>query len=52
MSNTEFGGTEASAETLQEILKVIPIRHKALPREIAYGALFLASDESRYMIGA
>jgi NAD(P)-dependent dehydrogenase (short-subunit alcohol dehydrogenase family) len=52
MIDTDFGGTEVSPQTLQELLQLIPMKRKASPREIAFGALFLASDESSYMIGA
>ena len=38
---------------IQERLKAtVPLQRIAKPIEIAYGALFLASDESSYMTGS
>ncbi len=39
-------------ERLELVLSKVPLGRIARPREIAYGALFLASDESSYMTGA
>ncbi|MGP4086700.1 SDR family NAD(P)-dependent oxidoreductase [Streptomyces sp. KR55] len=52
MIDTEFGGGNVTKEDLQEQVKVVPMKRMGSPREIAYGSLFLASDESRYMTGA
>ncbi len=39
-------------ERLQFVLSKVPLGRIAKPREIAYGALFLASDEASFMTGA
>lgn len=40
------------AERMQLLLNRTPMGRKGTPMEIAYGALFLASDESSFMTGA
>jgi len=40
------------SERLSFVLSRVPLGRIASPREIAYGALFLASDESSYMTGS
>ena len=39
-------------ESKQRIKDTVPLQRIAKPIEIAYGALFLASDESSYMTGS
>jgi NAD(P)-dependent dehydrogenase (short-subunit alcohol dehydrogenase family) len=39
-------------ERLQFVLSKVPLGRIAKPREIAYGALFLASDEASFMTGS
>ncbi|MBC7876948.1 MAG: 3-oxoacyl-[acyl-carrier-protein] reductase [Anaerolineales bacterium] len=38
-------------ETLEAMLKMVPLGRKAKPEEIAYAAAFLASDEAAYITG-
>ena len=38
-------------ETIQELEKLVPLKRFAQPRDIAYAALFLASDEAGYITG-
>ena len=38
-------------ETIKELEKLVPLKRFAQPREIAYAALFLASDEAGYITG-
>lgn len=40
------------ADITQGVVDATPMGRLGTPREIAYGALFLASDESSYMTGA
>jgi len=39
-------------QRLVSVLSKVPLGRIATPREIAYGALFLASDESSFMTGS
>ena len=39
-------------EQMEEAVSRIPLGRVAEPEEIAYGALFLASDESSFMTGS
>ncbi|RJG03169.1 SDR family NAD(P)-dependent oxidoreductase [Noviherbaspirillum sedimenti] len=41
----------SNKEVLNASLAVIPLNHIGQPIDIAYGALYLASDESRYVTG-
>jgi 3alpha(or 20beta)-hydroxysteroid dehydrogenase len=45
---TDSGG----AGLKHDILAATPMRRGGRPSEVAYGCLFLASDESSYMTGA
>jgi NAD(P)-dependent dehydrogenase (short-subunit alcohol dehydrogenase family) len=40
-----------SPETLHQVERAIPIGHMGEPQDIAYAALYLASDESKYVTG-
>ncbi len=40
-----------SPETLEAMLKMVPLGRKGKPEEIAYAAAFLASDEAAYITG-
>ena len=37
------------AETREEVVNRTPVGRKGVPEDIAYGALFLASDESSFV---
>ena len=42
----------ADPETYRQMLALIPLGRFAQPEEVAYGALFLASDEASFMTGS
>lgn len=44
--------TSKTHDVRDEVLKQVPMGRRGDPMEIAYGALFLASDESSFMTGA
>ncbi|HWC22436.1 MAG TPA: SDR family oxidoreductase [Flexivirga sp.] len=44
--------SEAAQEYNRRTLASIPLGHRGEPIDIAYGVLYLASDESRYMTGS
>jgi len=47
-----LGSGEKRKETLAHIAKDIPMQRLGEPDDVAYAALFLASDESKYITGA
>lgn len=44
--------SEKAQEYNRRVLSSIPVGHRGEPKDIAYGVLYLASDESRYMTGS
>ena len=42
---------DMSPDTLEAMLKLVPLARKAKPEEIAYAAAFLASDQAAYITG-
>ena len=42
---------DMSPDTLETMLKMVPLARKAKPEEIAYAAAFLASDQAAYITG-
>lgn len=49
---TELTTPMYTPKVKEALFKRIPLQDIALPEDIAHGALFLASDESRYMTGS
>jgi NAD(P)-dependent dehydrogenase (short-subunit alcohol dehydrogenase family) len=45
-------GAEVTGQTLKELGEEFPMGHIGEPLDVAYGVLYLASDESRYVTGA
>jgi NAD(P)-dependent dehydrogenase (short-subunit alcohol dehydrogenase family) len=45
-------GARIEGQTLKQLGKQFPIGHIGEPIDVAYGVLFLASDEARYVTGA
>jgi NAD(P)-dependent dehydrogenase (short-subunit alcohol dehydrogenase family) len=45
-------GAKVYGQTLKQLGKEFPLGHIGEPIDVAYGVLFLASDESRYVTGA
>ncbi len=41
-----------TADRAQELLNKIPLGRLGQPEDVAYGALYLASDESSYVTGS
>lgn len=52
MWEKEFGTDELREQRITQFSKSIPLRHMGTPEDVAYAALYLASDESRFMTGA
>lgn len=46
------GLTKDAAEARQKLVDLHPIGHLGEPNDIAYGILYLASDESKFMTGS
>ena len=44
--------TRMTADRAQKLLKKIPLGHVGQPEDVAYGALYLASDESSFVTGS
>jgi NAD(P)-dependent dehydrogenase (short-subunit alcohol dehydrogenase family) len=45
-------GAKVYGQTLKQLGKEFPLGHIGEPIDVAYGVLYLASDESRYVTGA
>ena len=45
-------GARVTGQTLKELGEQYPVGHIGEPMDVAYGVLYLASDESRYVTGA
>ena len=39
-------------ESRQDLFNIIPLGHAGQPEDVAYGALYLASDESSFVTGS
>lgn len=50
--NEALGQGEAKAIAIANLSKGIPLQHMGEPLDVAYAALYMASDESKYMTGA
>lgn len=51
LSREYFNNARKDPQVWQEFMKTIPLARVAGPEEVAYAALFLASDESSYITG-
>lgn len=52
MWDKELGNDELRAQRIAEFSKNIPLKRMGMPMDVAYAALYLASDESQFMTGA
>lgn len=52
MWDKELGHDELRAHRIAEFSKNIPLKRMGTPMDVAYAALYLASDESQFMTGA
>jgi NAD(P)-dependent dehydrogenase (short-subunit alcohol dehydrogenase family) len=52
VDRTRAMGSEGREKAIEEVAKKVPMGRNAKPEEIAYVALFLASDEASYVTGA
>jgi 3(or 17)beta-hydroxysteroid dehydrogenase len=51
MWDKEFGNDELREHRIAEFSKNIPLKRMGTPMDVAYAALYLASDESQFMTG-
>jgi 3(or 17)beta-hydroxysteroid dehydrogenase len=51
MWDKEFGADEKTTQRIAEFSKNIPLKKMGTPEDIAYAALFLASDEAQFITG-
>jgi 3(or 17)beta-hydroxysteroid dehydrogenase len=47
-----LGGPEERAESMDKVRESIPMKEWGMPDDVAYAALFLASDEAKHVTGA
>lgn len=52
MWDKEFGNDGLREQRIAEFSQYIPLKRMGLPMDVAYAALYLASDESQFMTGA
>mgnify|MGYP000847479595 CR=1 FL=1 len=47
-----LGGPDERAESMDKVRESIPMKEWGMPEDVAYAALFLASDEAKHVTGA